>query len=73
MKSLIVLLALITFVLGQDIKDRSYLKYGKPYQVHTECKDGYKFLVATSSKGISVTQIYEARSGSKPARPVECD
>lgn len=43
------------------------------YQFITLCVDGYKFFVAKIPNGISTVQMYEARSGTKPARPIECD
>lgn len=75
MKKLIILTTALAlaFASTADIKDRSYMKYGKTYTAKTKCIDGYKFLIVSSKYGISVVQIYEARGGTKPSRPIECD
>jgi len=42
-------------------------------KIDTVCIDGYKFIITTGSTGVAIVQVYEARGGTKPARPIECN
>ena len=71
MKKLILLVSLVMIAIA-DIHLIDSAKINQT-DIDVVCIDGYKFIIIKDRIGLSVVQQYEARGGTKPARPIECD